>query len=501
MCQYLNRRDERGKRPGDLGAWASQVEMDAMALFLGVRIYLYTKYGKEWKWFKYPSNESIGDQIVLEPGNAIYLNHANQNHFEVVTKVWNCQETRSMTLCQGEESAEVSPVTSSKRKTTLNDNVEDRKKAKRERERKRYQEDEKYAQSQRDRKKTRYHTDEEHAQAERDRKKERYHTDEEHAQAERDRKKERYHTDEEHAQAERDRKKERYHTDEEHAQAERDRKKERYHTDEEHAQEKRDKTKERYHTDEEHAQAERDRKKERYHTDEEHAQEKRDKTKERYHTDEEHAQAERDRKKERYHTDEEHAQEKRDKTKERYHTDEEHAQEKRDYEKERYHTDSEQRDLKKRNMQINREKNQNLPDVKKSIGKFQLECKKGPKHACTVCHRLLFRDQVVICHTSKYVPAVQQYLTGKYVHKCTEDCSSHCPTLKSPMGKEWICHCCHGHMMKKKTVPYQAQSNRMKLPDIPPELKSLNTLESQLIAKRISFMKVAALPKGGRREL
>ncbi|KAI8507071.1 hypothetical protein Bbelb_155100 [Branchiostoma belcheri] len=317
MCQYLNRRDERGKRPGDLGAWASQVEMDAMALFLGVRIYLYTKYGKEWKWFKYPSNESIGDQIVLEPGNAIYLNHANQNHFEVVTKVWNCQETRSMTLCQGEESAEVSPVTSSKRKTTLNDNVEDRKKAKRERERKRYQEDEKYAQSQRDRKKTRYHTDEEHAQAERDRKKERYHTDEEHAQAERDRKKERYHTDEEHAQAERDRKKERYHTDEEHAQAERDRKKERYHTDEEHAQEKRDKTKERYHTDEEHAQAERDRKKERYHTDEEHAQEKRDKTKERYHTDEEHAQAERDRKKERYHTDEEHAQEKRDKTKER----------------------------------------------------------------------------------------------------------------------------------------------------------------------------------------
>ncbi|KAI8496925.1 hypothetical protein Bbelb_255800 [Branchiostoma belcheri] len=254
MCQYLNRRDERGKRPGDLGAWASQEE----------------------------------------------------------------------------ESTEVSPVTSSKRKTTLNDNVEDRKKAKRERERKRYQDDEKYAQAQRDRKKTRYHTDEQFAQEKRDKTKERYHTDEEHAQEKRDKTKERYHTDEEHAQAERDRKKERYHTDEEHAQAERDRKKERYHTDEEHAQAERDRKKERYHTVEEHAQAERDRKKERYHTDEEHAQEKRDKTKERYHTDEEHAQAERDRKKERYHTDEE------------------HAQEKRDYEKERYHTDSEQRDLKKR---------------------------------------------------------------------------------------------------------------------------------------------------------
>ncbi|XP_035682540.1 uncharacterized protein LOC118419944 isoform X2 [Branchiostoma floridae] len=54
-------------------------------------------------------------------------------------------------------------------------------------------------------------------------------------------------------------------------------------------------------------------------------------------------------------------------------------------------------------------------------------------------------------------------------------------------------------MIDKKTIPYEAQSNKMKLPEIPPELKSLNTLESQLIAKRIPFMKVAALPKGGQK--
>ncbi|KAI8513472.1 hypothetical protein Bbelb_101110 [Branchiostoma belcheri] len=167
--------------------------------------------------------------------------------------------------------------------------------------------------------------------------------------------------------------------DDDRKKAKRERERKRYQEDETYAQAQRDRKKRRYHTDEDHAQAERDRKKERYHTDEDHAQAERDRKKERYHTDEDHAQAERDRKKERYHADEEHAQEKRDKTNERYHTDEDHAQEKRDREKDRYHTDPEQRDLKKRNVQINRERNQNLPDVNKAIEKFQVECKKGPE--------------------------------------------------------------------------------------------------------------------------
>ncbi|KAI8518266.1 hypothetical protein Bbelb_042830 [Branchiostoma belcheri] len=153
---------------------------------------------------------------------------------------------------------------------------------------------------------------------------------------------------------------------------------------------------------------------------------KRERERKRYQEDETYAQAQRDRKKTRYHTDEDHAQAERDRKKERYHADQEHAQEKRDREKDRYHTDPEQRDLKKRNVQINRERNQNLPDVNKAIEKFQ-------------------------------------------------------------------------HLRKKKTIPFEAQSNRMKVPEIPPELNSLNTLESQLIAKRIPFMKVAALPKGGQK--
>ncbi|XP_066264724.1 uncharacterized protein [Branchiostoma lanceolatum] len=499
MEEYLSQVDQCGRRPADLRAWATQVEIDAMSLLLGRHIYVYGKFGHQWVWSKYPSNERIYDRTMLESSNALYIQHTDENHYDVVTSVLSRRQTRSMSRYSREEATEAAQITSSKRKTTQHDDDDDdQKKVRRDQERKRYQEDEMYAQAQRDRKRTRYSTDEQHAQAQRDRKKTRYSTDEQHAQNQRDRKKTQYSTNEEHAQEKRERAQERYHTNEEHAREKRERAQERYDTDEEHAQEKRGRAQERYHTDEEHAREKRGRAQERYHTDEEHAREKRERAQERYHTDEEHAQEKRERAQKRYHTDEEHAQEKRGRAQERYHTDEEHAREKRDHERERYHTDPNHRELK----QKNREKNQNCPDVKKAIEKFQIECKMGPECVCTVCHRLLFRKQVVICDrsNSKYVQAVNHCLTGTYVHQCNSDCIPNaCPTAKSSRGREWICYCCHRHLLAKKTIPYEAQSNKMKLPEIPPELNGLNTLESQLIAMRIPFMKVIALPKGGQK--
>ncbi|XP_078621267.1 uncharacterized protein LOC144887742 [Branchiostoma floridae x Branchiostoma japonicum] len=234
--------------------------------------------------------------------------------------------------------------------------------------------------------------------------------------------------------------------------------------------------------------------------DEDRKRARRDRERNRYHEDPQYAKAQRDRKKTKYHTVHEHAEGERDRKKTKYHTDHEHALEKQDYERDKYHTDPNHRDLKNRNRQINREKNQSLADVERDIEEFQRECKKGPEYVCTVCHRLLFCNQVVICDKDKYVEAVKHCLTGTYVHQCNVECSPHaCPTANSSRGQEWICHCCDTHLLKKKTIPYEAQSNKMKLPEIPPELKSLNTLESQLIAKRIPFMKVAALPKGGQK--
>ncbi|XP_078579125.1 uncharacterized protein LOC144863641 isoform X1 [Branchiostoma floridae x Branchiostoma japonicum] len=198
--------------------------------------------------------------------------------------------------------------------------------------------------------------------------------------------------------------------------------------------------------------------------------------------------------------DEDRKRARRDRERKRYHEDPQYAQTQRNQKRTKYHTDPNHRDLKNRHRQINREKHQNLADVERDIEEFQRECKKGPEYVCTVCHRLLFCNQVVICDKDKYVEAVKHCLTGTYVHQCNVECTPHaCPTANSSRGQEWICHCCHEHLSKKKTIPYEAQSNKMKLPEIPPELKSLNTLESQLIAKRIPFMKVAALPKGGQK--
>ncbi|XP_078596399.1 uncharacterized protein LOC144873191 isoform X1 [Branchiostoma floridae x Branchiostoma japonicum] len=457
MDQYLSRdgRSMQNRHPADPRAWATQVEINAMSSLLGRRIFVYGKHGFnfKWEWMKYPWCES--NTSMLDGRNAIYMQHTNGNHFDVVTAtVFNKRQTRSMSRRHREETTEASQVACIKRKTmpNANNDDDDRKRARRDRERKRYQEDPEYAKAQRDGKKTRYSTDKQHAQEKRER--------------ERERALERYHTDDDYAKQKRER--------------EQERALERYHTDDDYAKQKRER--------------EQERALERYHTDDDYAKQKREREQERYHTDDDYAKQKREREQER--------------ALERYHTDDDYAQQKREREQERalerYHTDDDYAQQKKRNVQINREKKQNLADVNKDIEQFQMECKEGPEYVCTVCHRLLFHNQVVICHRdgekSRYVQAVKHCLTGTYVHQCNEDCSPHaCPIAKSSRGTEWICHCCHRHMIDKKTIPYEAQSNKMKVPEIPPELKSLNTLESQLIAKRIPFMKVAALPKGGQK--
>ncbi|XP_035676096.1 uncharacterized protein DDB_G0283697-like [Branchiostoma floridae] len=104
--------------------------------------------------------------------------------------VFNKRQTRSMSRRHREETTvtEASQVACIKRKTMLNANNDDddRKRVRRDRERKRYQEDPEYAKAQRDGKKTRYSTDKQHAQEKRERERERalerYHTDDNHAQ-------------------------------------------------------------------------------------------------------------------------------------------------------------------------------------------------------------------------------------------------------------------------------------------------------------------------------
>lgn len=61
--------------------------------------------------------------------------------------------------------------------------------------------------------------------------------------------------------------------------------------------------------------------------------------------------------------------------------------------------------------------------------------------------------------------------------------------------KQWLCKTCQRYI-KRNLLPPQANANNLALPDAPPELCSLGSLEERLLAQRYPFMKLLALPKG-----
>ncbi len=122
-----------------------------------------------------------------------------------------------------------------------------------------------------------------------------------------------------------------------------------------------------------------------------------------------------------------------------------------------------------------------------------------PGLACTVCHRARFKEQVRVCHRNKYpqTELVRRCFTGKYIHKCSPDCTD-TSVYHDRKKKEWICFTCQRHLLKGN-MPPQAAINNLWLDDIPNELKSLNALEMHLVLIVQPFMKIVPLPRGGQK--
>ena len=126
----------------------------------------------------------------------------------------------------------------------------------------------------------------------------------------------------------------------------------------------------------------------------------------------------------------------------------------------------------------------------------------GPDFVCCVCHRLLFRHQVLHCKKDNYsktqtvASIAANCITEDYLHQCTEDCDLPCHWLDTARGKLWICFSCH-YKINRGQMPPECWSNNLTVQAIPPELACLNSLEQHLIALHIPFMKMLALPKGG----
>ncbi|XP_006824386.2 uncharacterized protein LOC100379079 [Saccoglossus kowalevskii] len=144
-----------------------------------------------------------------------------------------------------------------------------------------------------------------------------------------------------------------------------------------------------------------------------------------------------------------------------------------------------------------------MKNIDKVTNTFRNEIANGPKYVCSVCHRRLFRDQVLFCKQEMYFnkggnvsSIAEKCITKDYVHECTNTCDDNCLYLRQEHCRLWICFTCHRKLLKGK-MPAEAVANNLYIKPIPEELKCLNSLEQHLICLHIPFMKMLALPKGG----
>lgn len=133
---------------------------------------------------------------------------------------------------------------------------------------------------------------------------------------------------------------------------------------------------------------------------------------------------------------------------------------------------------------------------------FQEKSKHSPEYICCCCHRLLFVNQVQSCDINLYETrnnnskeVAEICIKKDYLHSCSTSCRPDCNR-----SSLWICKTCHRKILSGK-IPAEAAVNKMKLESLPNELKDLNSLERQLIALHIPFMKVTSLPQGKQKNI
>ncbi|XP_002733238.1 uncharacterized protein LOC100378309, partial [Saccoglossus kowalevskii] len=184
-----------------------------------------------------------------------------------------------------------------------------------------------------------------------------------------------------------------------------------------------------------------------------------------------------------------------DKEKERYHNDTDIKQ----YDENEYH----KKNIKARvtlSRKLSANKQQNMESV---TSLFRNEVCNGPEYVCSVCHRQLFRNQVILCKReiystkeNKVTRVAEKCITDDYLHKCTSICADNCVYMRTGKTELWICFTCHRKILKGR-MPAEASVNNLHLQRIPQKLNCLNSLEQHLIGLHIPFMKMLALPKGG----
>ncbi|CAG2244663.1 unnamed protein product [Mytilus edulis] len=201
-----------------------------------------------------------------------------------------------------------------------------------------------------------------------------------------------------------------------------------------------------------------------------------------------------------YKEDEKHKEHVKQVSVKKYKEDEKHKEHVKQASIQKYADDDSHRCKVKQQTETRRENlKQENKQITEVIRKFKDAVKKGPECVCSCCLRLFFEKQVLICKKGSYDSSIyDSCTTEKYKHICTDDCNTHCAFEGTCRTSLWICYTCHRKMMRGK-IPADSFSNGLMLEDVPLELKQLNSIEQQLIALNIPFMKIMALPKGGQK--
>ncbi|CAF4580777.1 unnamed protein product, partial [Rotaria sp. Silwood2] len=122
-----------------------------------------------------------------------------------------------------------------------------------------------------------------------------------------------------------------------------------------------------------------------------------------------------------------------------------------------------------------------------NLNRFRQIIQEGPDYVCISCRLALFRNQVIPFVVEKYIKENMSYEIKEHIQSYF--------MYSSSREQKWICKSC-SDKIKKRQMPSRAIVNKLKVCDVPSELKKLNNLEKHLIALRLPFMKIVNLTSG-----
>ncbi|XP_062613488.1 uncharacterized protein LOC134275232 [Saccostrea cucullata] len=466
------------------GTWATEVEIFATAHLLNTDIYTFS--GGCWLRFLVAEVEPSTQSRT----GAIYLNHYQQNHYNVVLSVYG-------------ENSDLTP----KQQDKIPEEYEKRYRNRTRMQEKRHtttemQEKLSAAERRKDSLRKKYLQDAEYREKKLKASSERYATNDVHREDVRRRSIDKYSIDDDHREDVKRRSMDKYSIDDDHREDVKRRSIDKYATDDDHRENVKKRSINKYATDEQHRKDVKMRSIQKYKLNDEHREDVKAKSKLKYKTDEDHRCLVNTATTKKYRENENFREAKLSTAAEKYKSDESFRSKIKTASRNQYDSSAASKAQKKERVKSQRvAQRAKLEDQEEVVRVFKEKAEQGIDYSCCCCDRLLFQNQVQRCDRETYAKNEQTVniadlcIQEKYCHQCTESCPENC--IKS---KLWICYTCHRKIISGN-FPAEAAANKMALEDIPKELKELNSLEKHLIAMHIPFMKVMALPHGGQKNI